>query len=248
MGSSTDWGSEAHHSDYENYIRDRTTGYVSGEFDPYLEFDGSLVELEAYEGALDVGFVSTFGDGGDVRDCVWMDGNYDWSDPAFRLSAGVSLNLAVNVLADVLHSIAVIGVQEVDPPVVITGSVSGRVVGEDGGALEGAWVRLKEVGSGDVVDTEITGQNGMFGFDDVGLGDYRILVTSEGYMGYETGAFSVSEVAQTVDIWDIELERGPSVEKGGSVEWMWIGVLVGVIVVVVVGILLGSREVRGEEE
>ncbi|MHA1961669.1 MAG: hypothetical protein ACW99U_15715 [Candidatus Thorarchaeota archaeon] len=45
MGSSTDWGSEAHHSDYENHIRDATTGYVSGEFDAYLEFDGDLVEL-----------------------------------------------------------------------------------------------------------------------------------------------------------------------------------------------------------
>ena len=105
MGSSTDWGSEAHHSDYENYVRDRTTGYVSSEFDPYLEFDGDLVELDAYDGALDVAFVSTFGDGGDVRSCVWMDVNYDWSDGVFRDGAGASLNLAVNVLADVLHGV-----------------------------------------------------------------------------------------------------------------------------------------------
>jgi hypothetical protein len=118
MGSSTDWGSEAHHSDYENYVRDRTTGYYSSEFDPYLVFDGDLVELEAYDAALDVAFVSTFGDGGDVRNCTWMDGNYDWSDGVFWDSAGASLNLAVNVLADVLHTIAV-EVGDVYPPTVL---------------------------------------------------------------------------------------------------------------------------------
>jgi hypothetical protein len=118
MGSSTDWGSEAHHSDYENYVRDRTTGYLSSEFDPYLVFDGDLVELDAYDATLDVAFVTTFGDGGDVRSCTWMDGNYDWSDGVFRDSAGASLNLAVNKLADVLHGIAV-EVGDVYPPTVL---------------------------------------------------------------------------------------------------------------------------------
>ncbi|MHA1961668.1 MAG: Ig-like domain-containing protein [Candidatus Thorarchaeota archaeon] len=47
-----------------------------------------------------------------------MDGNYDWSDGVFRDGAGGSLNLAVNVLADVLHTIAV-EVGDVDPPTVL---------------------------------------------------------------------------------------------------------------------------------
>ena len=339
MGSGTDWGSEAHHSDYENYVRDRTTGYVSSEFDPYLEFDGDLVELDAYDGALDVAFVTTFGDGGDVRSCVWMDGNYDWSDGVFRDSAGASLNLAVNVLADVLHGIAV-EVGDVLPPTVLwttpgdleedvsvgedvviafseavdassfgftvgpqvggwswtwsdggtkvtgshldldlserytftvtgvedlsgnglvgapyswswttevgpaeTGTISGTVEDEDGNPLEGAVVRLKDAGSGDVVDTEITGQDGGFQFSDVPFGSYTVLVSREGYVGRETVPLSVSEGSPTVDVGDIELERGPETEKGGSGNWGWIllGILVGVIAVGVLWVLMGRR-------
>src|SRR3989304_1237751 len=41
MGASTDWGAEVHHSDYEDYVRDRATGTASSTFDPYLAFDGS---------------------------------------------------------------------------------------------------------------------------------------------------------------------------------------------------------------
>lgn len=222
MGSSTDWGSEAHHSDYENYVRDRTTGYVSSEFDPYLVFDGDLVELDAYDGALDVAFVTTFGDGGDVRSCVWMDGNYDWSDGVFRDSAGASLNLAVKVLADVLHGVAVVGVQEeVDPPAV-TGSVSGKVVDEDGDPLEGAFVRLRDAESGDVVDTEFTDLDGDFGVSDVAVGEYTVLVSMEGYVGHETVTHSISEGGPKVDIGVFELERSPEAEKGSS--WSWMGI------------------------
>ena len=249
MGSSTDWGSEAHHSDYENYVRDRTTGYVSSEFDPYLEFDGDLVELEAYEGALDVAFVTTFGDGGDVKSCVWMDGNYDWSDGVFRDSAGASLNLAVNVLADVLHGVAVAGIQEDDPPVV-TGSVSGRVLDEDGGPLEGVWVRLKEVGSGDVVDAEFTGQDGRFGFSDVARGNYKILVTMGGYVGHETITQTVSEGEPALDVGDIELERVPQVEIGSSQDWKWVwgGLLIGMVGVLVVLLVVKRRKGSSEEK
>lgn len=121
MGSSTDWGAETHHSDYENYVRDRTTGYTSSTFDPYLSFDGSLATLDAYDAALDVAYITTFGDGGDIRSCTWMDDNYDWLDPSFKDSAGASLNLAVNVLADVLHTIAVVaGSGDTTPPSIVS--------------------------------------------------------------------------------------------------------------------------------
>jgi hypothetical protein len=244
MGSSTDWGSEAHHSDYENYIRDRTTGYVSGEFDPYLEFDGGLVELEAYDGALDVGFVTTFGDGGDVKDCVWMDGNYDWSNGVFRDSAGASLNLAVNVLVDVLHSIAVVVIgEEVDPPVV-TGSVSGTVLDKDGGPLEGALVRLKDVGSGDIVDSEFTGQDGGYEFLDMAFGEYKVLVSAEGYMDQETVTLSVSKEGPTVKLGDTELERAHEVDIGSSQDWTWtwVGLTVGIIGLIVVLLVAWRRK------
>ena len=245
MGSSTDWGSEAHHSDYENYVRDRTTGYVSSEFDPYLEFDGDLVELEAYEGALDVAFVTTFGDGGDVKSCVWMDGNYDWSDGVFRDGAGSSLNLAVNVLADVLHGVVVeVGVQEDDPPVVITGSVSGRVVDEDGGVLEGAMVGLRDDSTWVIMYARRTIQDGSFVISDVELGEYTVVVSGEGYLNNETMTLSVSEGDPTMDVGDIELERAPEVEIGSSQDWtwLWVGVLAGLVGVSIAW--LASRKIR----
>jgi hypothetical protein len=36
-----------------------------------------------------------------------MDHNYNWSNPVFKNRAGDSLNLAVNYLVDVLHTLAV---------------------------------------------------------------------------------------------------------------------------------------------
>ncbi|MHA2135903.1 MAG: carboxypeptidase-like regulatory domain-containing protein, partial [Candidatus Thorarchaeota archaeon] len=189
-----------------------------------------------------------FGSGAGIMSCVWMDGNYDWSDPAFRLSAGVSLNLAVNVVADVLHSIAVVGIgEEVDPPVV-TGGVSGRVLGEDGSPLEGAWVRLKDDSSGSIVDSDFTGQDGAFGFTDVDLGEYALQVTSEGYVGFETTSFTLSEVSPEADVGSIDLERAPEEDIAGSSDlgWIWWAVFAGLICVLGVLTILLRR--RGKED
>ncbi|MEM3579570.1 MAG: hypothetical protein QW468_04790 [Candidatus Bathyarchaeia archaeon] len=50
-------------------------------------------------------------DGGGLT-CLWMDQNYNWSNTAFKNRCGESLNLAVNLLADVLHTFYI---QEVIP-------------------------------------------------------------------------------------------------------------------------------------
>ena len=104
MGSSTPWGSETHHSDYENYVLASTQSYYSEEFDPYLVFDGTLTEVSAYDAAMSLAYDTTFDVGGDLT-CVWMDENYDWNDPLFMDRAGESLNIAVNLIADVLHTL-----------------------------------------------------------------------------------------------------------------------------------------------
>jgi len=105
MGSGTDWGDEVHHSDYETYVNDRTSSY-SAEFNSYLSFDGSLSTISAYDAAKNLAYHTTFDVNGDLT-CVWMDQNYDWNNPTFKNRAGESLNLAVNTLADVLHTLAV---------------------------------------------------------------------------------------------------------------------------------------------
>lgn len=102
MGSGTDWGEEVHHSDYETYVNDRTDNYTD-EFNTYLVFDGSLDNISAYNASCMLAYDTTFDVDGDLT-CVWMDQNYNWTDPVFRNRAGESLNLAVNYLVDVLHT------------------------------------------------------------------------------------------------------------------------------------------------
>ena len=101
MGSSTDWGSEVHHSDYENYVNARTSSYVS-EFSAFLAFDGELNARDAHDAALLLAFDTTFG-GVTGRNATWMDQHYDWSNSEFRNRAGESINFAVNYVADALH-------------------------------------------------------------------------------------------------------------------------------------------------
>lgn len=102
MGEDTAWGTEQHHSDYEEYVDTRTSSYED-DFNSFLVFDGSLSVTSAYDAALALANDTTFDADGDYT-CVWMDTYYNWSDAVFRNRAGESLNLAVNAVADVLHT------------------------------------------------------------------------------------------------------------------------------------------------
>jgi len=102
MGSGTDWGSEVHHSDYETYVNERTNSY-NDVFNTYLVFDGSFENISAYNASCRLAYDTTFDVDGDLT-CVWMDQNYDWSNQTFKNRCGESLNLAVNLLADVLNT------------------------------------------------------------------------------------------------------------------------------------------------
>jgi hypothetical protein len=112
MGASTPWGTENNHSNYENYVDDRTGNYNSTTFNPVLRFDGNLTIISAYNATVNIAYDTTFDLDGDYN-CTWMDTNYNWSNPTFASRAGESLNLAVNTLADILHSLY----QEANPPV-----------------------------------------------------------------------------------------------------------------------------------
>jgi hypothetical protein len=103
MGAYTDWGAESNHSNYENYVTGKMKNSTSL-FDPYLTYDGSLDTVSAYSATLSIAYNSTFGDG-NLKNCTWMNTHYNWSDPEFKDSCGASLNLAVNMLADVLYTL-----------------------------------------------------------------------------------------------------------------------------------------------
>jgi hypothetical protein len=102
MGASTAWGAETHHSGYEEYVQQRTNSYTD-EFNSFLVYDGALVATSAYDAGRMLAYDTTFDSDGDLT-CTWMDTNYNWNDAAFRNRAGESLNLAVNLLTDVLHT------------------------------------------------------------------------------------------------------------------------------------------------
>ena len=102
MGSNTDWGSERHHSDYETYVNGKTNSYYD-DFNVYLKFDGALEKISAYNATLLLAYDTTFDMDGDLT-CIWMDENYNWSNPIFVSRVGESLNLAANLIADVLHT------------------------------------------------------------------------------------------------------------------------------------------------
>ncbi len=102
MGAATVWGTEKHHSDYEDYVLSRTDTFDS-EFSNFLTFDGNLTTTSPYDATVTVAWVTTF-DAGKGYNCVWMDQHYNWSDPTYRNRCGESLNIATNAVADVLHA------------------------------------------------------------------------------------------------------------------------------------------------
>jgi hypothetical protein len=103
MGAATAWSAETHHGDYEDYVLARTDSYSGDNFNIYLVFDGNLTVTEAYDAAVTIARDTTF-DAAAGLNCIWMDQNYNWSNNQFKSRAGQSLNLAVNEVADVMHT------------------------------------------------------------------------------------------------------------------------------------------------
>lgn len=108
MGNYTDWGAEEYHSDYESDINAKTSTYTS-ELNQYLQFDGVNDIITAYNATLELAYDTTFDVDGNYT-CVWMDDTYHndwWNDTAYKGRVMESLNLAVNLIADVLYRLSV---------------------------------------------------------------------------------------------------------------------------------------------
>lgn len=99
------------HSDFEDQMNKVTGSYAPSIF--AATFDGTLETISASSASTAVG-QNTYADGGATYNAVWMNDNFQsqgtnvdqWSS-AFKNRAGESLNLAVNAVADVLHSLTV---------------------------------------------------------------------------------------------------------------------------------------------
>jgi len=95
MGAYTDWGSEAHHSDYENEFES-----MLGSLSPPTELH--LGNSDAYNATLELGESITFGEGV-IKPNIWMDANYNWADETFEASAMASLYGSVAAVAAVIN-------------------------------------------------------------------------------------------------------------------------------------------------
>jgi hypothetical protein len=103
MGATTTpWGAEVHHDDYESYVQNHHSTFES-----YIVFDGALNQIDAKSATITLAHDTTFDDSGGGKTCVWMDANYDWTSQAYKDRCGQSINKATNLVADVLHSLAV---------------------------------------------------------------------------------------------------------------------------------------------
>lgn len=110
MGSATDWGSESHHSDYENYVN----SLVSALAHPTSL---GLEKKDARSATLGLAEEITFGDDvqSGIRSNVWMDDNYDWTEHAFYSSARASLNRSVAMVAAVINHLLIESGQSTQP-------------------------------------------------------------------------------------------------------------------------------------
>jgi len=103
MGSSTDWGTETHHSDYEDHVQTLTDSPGASAIS--LSFDGILAAISPYDAALALAHDTTFDESGAGHTAAWMDQHYNWSDSSFQARAFQSINLAVNYVVEAVHAV-----------------------------------------------------------------------------------------------------------------------------------------------
>ena len=107
MGADTDWGTEVHHSDYEDEVNSLVSSYAPA-------IDIPLGQADAYNSTMDLAREITFGNG-TVRSNVWMDQNYDWADADFVNSAKASLVACILATASAINSLMIAVNAELPP-------------------------------------------------------------------------------------------------------------------------------------
>jgi len=111
-GHSVDF--EHHHSDYEGIISSRTDNVEDGTFENYIAADG-LNELDCYDAVIIISKTASKGEN-KIKSAEWMDTHYQDRNQEYWDSVGSSLNLAVNSLADVLHTLYLNNQQFIENP------------------------------------------------------------------------------------------------------------------------------------
>lgn len=108
MGAYTDWGSEIHHSDYEDEFES-----ILGSLSQPSEI--SLGDSDAYGATMALAQKITFGSGS-IKSNVWMDANYNWADSTFEASAIASLSASVSAVAAAINHLIAEAFPTTAPP------------------------------------------------------------------------------------------------------------------------------------
>ena len=103
--------SSAAHSKYESQVDTVTGNYGASTFT--VSFDGTLETVSAHDASVKLG-LNTYGDSGGAYTAIWMNATFNtgWSSVSvwstgFKNRTAESLNLAVNIVAAALHTLAV---------------------------------------------------------------------------------------------------------------------------------------------
>jgi hypothetical protein len=231
MGAPTVWGAELHHSDYESYVNTRTNSYTD-DFNIYLSYDGSLEVITAYDAAVDLAYDTTFDVDGDLT-CVWMEENYDWSNSAFKDRCGESLNLAVNYVADVLHSLYVDSdLQNSNGDDLNLGNSNEYIVinevelnppGDDNSGSVEEWIELYNPSSSsvDLSGWKLSTTHGGTITATISQGT---IILADGYYVYNRGSQWLDNNDESVvlrDSGDVEIDRTPVKSDTDNNGWSW---------------------------
>lgn len=221
MGSGTTWGTEHHHSDYESYVNTRTNSYED-DFNSYLTSPGDLTILTAYDAAMNLAYDTTFDvDGGFT--CVWMDQNYDWNNSSFKDRCGESLNLAVTLLANVIHTLYLNQTTDTGARHVVINEIELNPAGNDNSLNVEEWVELYNPTESDVPldGWMLLTTHGITITLTIPPG---IVIDADGYYVCRRGASWLNDAGASVvlrDSEDVEIDRSPQLDDGGDDDLSW---------------------------
>jgi len=130
------------------------------------------------------------------------------------------------------------------------GTITGKVVDEDGNPVEGATVKLIDA-SGNVVGISITDSDGNYNFWGFDYGDYTIQIEASGYDSGSAGPAAVNKNNLYIPLPDAVLTSPahPITPEGDFLsDYWWILIVLAVIVAVIILVLVLAKRRKPEEE
>jgi len=130
------------------------------------------------------------------------------------------------------------------------GSISGRIVDDNGDPIESATVILLDE-DGNTIKTVTTDSDGSYEFTEIEYGSYSLYITATGYNPETTDTYAIDEDNLEETISDIALTPltiEPPPDEGTDWLWLILIIIVIVVVVLILLLLLFFRKKKKEEQ